>query len=77
LLIDIRTKKITSRKINWTDKLFEELLRLSCPFVGRKKVFEPITDDPFLLSVFLRRGVDQENPEFKTKMWWNRIKSTF
>ena len=61
-------RKTTSGKVDGTDKLLEELLRFSGPFRRRKHLFEPVADDPLLLGVLLRRGVDQEDSELEAEV---------
>ncbi len=64
---------ITSREIDRTNELLEELLGLSGSFVCRKDVLEPVADDPLLLGVLLRRRVDQENAKLETEVCRNEI----
>ena len=64
---------ITSRKIDRTNELLEELLGLPGSFVCRKDVLEPVADDPLLLGVLLRRRVDQENAKLETEVCRNEI----
>jgi hypothetical protein len=64
---------ITSRKVDRTNELLEELLGLPGSFVCRKDVLEPVADDPLLLGVLLRRRVDQENAKLETEVCRNEI----